>query len=206
MKKFLVTLLMMLSVNCSAATIDEVRLSASTSYPVIHVGDEAVDRKINTVIIEEVGKFFTDVQRTAKANDFEIGDVRVGYTVGSNEAGNTVILSVVLIESSYFKGGAHPSTYWRTLNFNTANGELMTLEYLTEVGDGFRTGELLSRLEAKLKEQCAREGLYLFDNALPLKELPQDFYWDENLHVHFVFQHYAIAPYAAGIIDVDIDD
>ena len=206
MKKFLVTLLMMLSVNCSAATIDEVRLSASTSYPVIHVGDEAVDRKINTTIIEEVSKFFTDVQRTAKANDFEIGDVRVGYRVGSNEAGNTVILSVVLIESSYFKGGAHPATDWRTMNFNTANGELMTLEYLTEVGDGFRTGELLCRLEAKLKEQCAREGLYLFDDALPLKELPQDFYWDENLHVHFVFQHYAIAPYAAGIIDVDIDD
>lgn len=81
----------------------------------------------------------------------------------------------------------------------------MGLNYLTEVGDGFQDGELLRRLEEKLKAQAVREGLYLFDEALPLKELPKDFYWDERLHVHFIFQHYAVAPYAAGIIDVDID-
>ena len=119
-----------------------------------------------------------------------------------NGAGNTV---VVLTESNYYKGGAHPATYIRPLNFNLSSGELMGLNYLVEVGDGFQDGQLLERLNQKLAEKVERKEIFLFQDALPIKQLPEDFYWDENLHVHFIFQHYAIAPYAMGIIDVDID-
>ena len=81
----------------------------------------------------------------------------------------------------------------------------MGLDYLTDIGEGVSVDELKDRLEQKLREQSAQEGIYLFEDALPLKKLPEYFYWDKNLHVHFIFQHYEIAPYAAGIIDVDID-
>ena len=81
----------------------------------------------------------------------------------------------------------------------------MGLDYLTDVGEGVSVEELKSRLERKLREHAERKGLYLFSDALPLKNLPENFYWDSNLHVHFIFQHYEVAPYAAGIIDVDID-
>ena len=202
MKKFLTLLLMLIGVHCSAATLNE----AHIVYPVIHVADKAVEQKINAQIIAEVDRFVTGIYRTAQINGYEVADIRTSWEVGSNEAGNTVILSIILTESNYYAGGAHPATYLRTLNFNTSSGELMDIRYLTEVGDGLRDGELLQRLEAKLKSHCAREGIRLFDDALLLKELPRDFYWDENLHVHFIFQHYAIAPYAAGIIDVDIDE
>ena len=84
-------------------------------------------------------------------------------------------------------------------------GRLRTIDYLTEVGEGKREGELLRRLEEKLKAHCERKNLFLSRDALPLKKLPENFYWDEDLHVHFIFQHYEIAPYAMGIIDVDID-
>ena len=205
MKMLVFVLMMLFGVHCSAATVEEARLSDNVVYPVVHVGDVEVDKKINTAIIAEVDRFVTGVYRNAQVNGYEIGDVRTSYEVACNEAGNTVILSLVLTESNYFKGAAHPATFKRPLNFNTASGELMGLNYLIEVGDGFQDGQLLRRLEKALKAHCQREGLYLFEDALPLKHLPDDFYWDDELHVHFIFQHYAVAPYAAGIIDVDID-
>ena len=82
----------------------------------------------------------------------------------------------------------------------------MGIDYLIEVGDGFQDGYLLERLNQKLRGKVEREEIFLFEDALPLKKLPETFYWDKNLHLHFIFNQYEIAPYAAGIIDVDIDE
>lgn len=211
MKKFLVALLMLISATCSAcsaATIDSAHFNGKDDliYPVVHVEDAAVERKINAAIIAEVDRFLTGIYRNAQVNNLEVGGVHTSFDIGSNEAGNTVILSIVMTESVYYKMAAHPSTYRRALNFNTSNGELMDVSYLTDVGAGVPVSELCDRLTQKLKAKAERENLFLFDDALPLKELPKDFYWDENLHVHFIFQQYEVAPYAVGIIDVDFDE
>ena len=192
---------------CGAAEISEAHspFHENVIYPLVKSGDEVIDKKINTAIIAEVDRFITGVYRNAQHNNYEVVDVRTNYEIMCNGAGNTVILSVVLTESNYYKGGAHPATYLRTLNFNLSSGELMGLDYLVEVGDGFQDGRLLERLNQKLAEKVERKEIYLFQDSLPVKELPETFYWDKNLHVHFIFQHYEIAPYAAGIIDIDID-
>ena len=207
MKKFLVALLMLISATCSAATIEPAHFNGNEGliYPVVHVDDAAVERKINTAIIAEVDRFVTGVYRNAQVNNLEVGGVYTSFDIGSNEAGNTVILSVIVTESCFYKMAAHPSTYRRALNFNTSSGELMDVSYLTDVGEGIPVSDLCDRLTQKLKAKAERENLFLFDDALPLKELPSDFYWDENLHVHFIFQQYEVAPYAVGIIDVDFD-
>lgn len=208
MRKLLTALLLMIiSVHCQAATIEQARFDCDDRliYPVVHVEDKSVERKINTAIIAEVDRFVTGVYRNAQVNGYEVGDVRTSYEVGSNEAGNTVILSIIITESNYYKRAAHPATYRHALNFNTATGELMDVSYLTDVGAGVPIKRLLDRLTKKLREHATREGLYLFPESFPLKELPRDFYWDEQLHVHFIFQHYEVAPYSEGIIDVDID-
>lgn len=207
MKKFFVALLMLISATCSAATIEPAHFNGNDDliYPVVHVDDKAVERKINTTIIAEVDRFVTGVYRNAQVNNLEVGGLHTSFDIGSNEAGNTVILSVIMTESVYYKMAAHPSTYLRALNFNTSNGELMDVSYLTDVGAGVPVSELCDRLTQTLKAKAERENLFLFDEALPLKELPNDFYWDENLHVHFIFQQYEVAPYAVGIIDVDFD-
>ena len=209
MRKFiLIVALVLFSVqSCLAAEITENRspFHENVIYPLITTGDAAIDKRINTAIIAEVDRFITGVYRNAQEINAEVVDVRTNYEIMCNGAGNTVILSVVLTESNYYKGGAHPATYIRPLNFNLSSGELMGLNYLVEVGDGFQDGQLLERLNQKLAEKVERKDIFLFQDALPIKKLPEDFYWDENLHVHFIFQHYAIAPYAMGIIDVDID-
>lgn len=193
--------------NCFAAQISEDNFNGNESlkYPVVKVGDGAIDAKINGAIRDEILRFIKEIHYAAQYNGSEIGGIYTSYEIGSNEAGNTVILSVLLTESSYFKGAAHPSTYLHTLNFNLSSGDLMGMDYLLEVGEGLKEGYLMERLEKNLRKKVKREKLFLFEDALPLKNLPENFYWDENLHVHFVFQQYEIAPYAAGIIDVDID-
>lgn len=207
MKKFLTALLMLISATCSAATIEPAHFNGNGDliYPAVHVDDAAVERKINTAIIAEVDRFVTGVYRNAQVNGYEIYELNTSFDVGSNETGNTVILSVILTERVFYKMAVHPATWRRTLNFNTSSGELMDVSYLTDVGAGVPVSDLCDRLTQKLKAKAERENLYLFDDALPLKELPSDFYWDENLHVHFIFQHYEVAPYAMGIIDVDFD-
>ena len=192
---------------CSAATIEAAHFNGEEklTYPVVSTGDEAIDQKINRKIQEELMSFIKGMHYDAQYYDRKVIDARINYEVGSNQAGNTVILSIVMTESQYFEGAAHPATWKRALNFNTSSGNRMGLDYLTDVGEGLREGYLLERLEQKLCEKIEREGIYLFEDALPLKQLPENFYWDENLHVHFIFQHYEVAPYAYGIIDVDID-
>lgn len=209
-KIFFATLLMLIvSVQsfCGAATIESARFNGDEKlvYPVVHTGNEAIDKKINVKIKEELMSFIKGLHYAAQYDNFKILDARTSYEVGSNGAGNTVILSIIMTESRYFEGAAHPATWKHTLNFNMSSGNRMGLNYLTDIGSGVSVEEIKGRLERKLQEKAKREKLYIFPEALPLKKLPEDFYWDENLHVHFIFQQYEVAPYAVGIIDVDID-
>ena len=209
MRKFILifALIVFSMQSCLAAEITSARVNDDEKliYPVVHVGDSAVENKINEEICCEILRFIRETQALEENQNRKALDVRTSYEIGSNEAGNTIILSILITESRYFEGAAHPATYLRTLNFNLSSGEVMGLDYLVEVGDGFQDGHLLERLNQKLRGKVERGEIFLFEDALPLKKLPENFYWDKNLHVHFLFNQYEIAPYAAGIIDVDID-
>lgn len=206
---FATVLALMMSVQnfCGAATIESAKFSGNDKliYPVVHTGDAAIDDKINGKILAEIQTFVKGLHYAAQYDGQHVAGAYTNYEVACNQAGNTVILSLLITKSSYFEGAAHPSTYKHALNFNVGSGNRMGLDYLTDVGSGVSEQEILQRVERALIRQCERDGLKLFDDALPLKHLPEYFYWDENLHVHFLFQQYEVAPYAVGIIDVDID-
>ena len=212
MRKIFLTAVVALIVSvqslCGAAKIYEARFSdyEKVIYPVVQVEDEEIEQKINAAIVAEIDEFLTGVYRNAQEIGAEVADIRTSYEIPCNRAGNTVVLSIVITESNYYKGAAHPATYRHALNFNLATGELMGIDYLTDVGEGIPKSYLIDKLNSKLLEKAARENISLFKEVLPLKELPQNFYWDENLHLHFIFQHYSVAPYAWGIIDIDVDD
>lgn len=208
-KVFFMVVALILSVqSCFAAEIDSARFKGNENliYPVVFTENAEVSGIINAKIREEVENFVAGIYDLAQKGGYEVADIRTNYEIGSNEAGNTIILSVLMTESSYFKGTNHPSTFKHALNFNLSSGELMGINYLLEVGEGLKKDYLIERLDQKLREKVSCEGIFLFEDALPLKNLPENFYWDKNLHVHFIFQQYEIAPYAAGIIDVDIDE
>ena len=91
MKKFLVALMMLFSATCSAATIETAYFNGDSKliYPVVHVEDKAVERKINTAIIAEVDRFVTGVYRNAQVNGYEVGGVYTSFDIGSNSQKHT---------------------------------------------------------------------------------------------------------------------
>ena len=193
---------------CSAAVnVETANFNGSETlvYPIVRTGNISVDERINAEIVDALKIFFKEGHYAVQYDGREIGGMYTNFEVPCNQAGNTVILSIILTESIYCKGAAHPATYRRALNFNVVTGDKMNLGYLTDIGDGSNPHFSLDNISKKLREYAEREGIQLFDEALPLKNLPETFYFDENLHVHFIFQQYEIAPYAVGIIDLDMD-
>lgn len=190
----------------AAAAIESATLNGNETlvYPIVHTGDAAVDKKINAAIVDEIERFVKEIHYSAQHDGYVVKGVYTNFEVPCNRAGNTVILSILLTESSYNEGAAHPSTYKRALNFNADTGERMNWSYLTDIGSG-NPNFTLENVTKKLREKAERENLYLFDEALPLKSLPEEFYWDANLHVHLLFQQYEVGPYAIGIVDLDMD-
>ena len=203
------TLLFALQNFCSAAavTIETANFNNSENlvYPIVHTGDAQVDEKINDVIKVELRDFFKQCHYAVQYDGRIIGGMHTNFEVPCNRAGNTVILSIILTESVYYKDAAHPTTYRRAINFHAESGAKINYRYLTDVGDGAGTHFSLDNISKKQREYTEREGIHLFEDALPLKNIPRNFYFDENLHVHFIFQQDEIAPYAAGIIDLDMD-
>ena len=104
MRKIFMAMIIALIVSvqnfCGAVSIETTCLNSNEKiiYPVVHTGDVTIDKKINTAIIAEVDRFLTGVYRNAQTNGYTVADVRTSYEVGSNEAGNTVILSIILTE------------------------------------------------------------------------------------------------------------
>jgi hypothetical protein len=48
----------------------------------------------------------------------------------------------------------------------------------------------------------AQVGQHLFDFHKDVTAFPQEFYLDENMDLHVLFQRYEITPYAVGLVDV----
>ena len=209
-KIFLLTLAAVLfglqSLCAAQVTIETAHYNGSENlvYPIVHTGDAAVDEKINDRIVAELRDFIKGCHYAVQYDNRTIGGMHTSFEVPCNCAGNTVILSIIMTESVYYEGAAHPATYQHSLNFNVGSGAKISHRDLTDVGSGNPKFNL-DNVTAKVRAHVEREGIHLFDDALPLKNLPQYFYFDENLHVHFLFGQYEIAPYAAGIIDVDMD-
>ena len=135
-KVLLIIALIVLGVqSCFAAEISEARFDSNEKlrYPVVHTGNSAIDDKINVAIIAEVDRFSTGIHQNAAFNGYKVGDIHTDYEIACNQDGNTVILSIVMTESRYFEGAAHPATWQHTLNFNMSSGNRMGLDYLNSL-------------------------------------------------------------------------
>ena len=177
--------------------------NGNLNYPFVVVENPAVEKKINLEIFAEVERFLAQVKRTSAELGVETESVTISFEVPCNyEFG---ILSVVLTEYVYFEKAAHPATYRRALNFNSDSGQRIFASSLTGISPD-ENGEYAyspKNLTLKLREYAEKNKLELYRDFQQLIKIPEDFYFDENLHVHFIFQQYEVAPYAAGIIEFD---
>ena len=189
----------------NAAVIESVYFAEDPelNYPIVKAKNAEVSQKINDVIFSEVSRFVNSSMEEVTNGNFNSVSLGIYYSVPCNHENG--ILSIVLTEYVNYEGSAHPATYRRGLNFNSDSGVLLTAESLSEIGKEYRGESIYSpkNVMRKLKAHAKKEGIFLFPDVKSLEKVPEDFYFDEDLHVHFIFQQYDVAPYAAGIIEVD---
>lgn len=208
MKKLILTAILFFMVSianfANAAEIDRAFYfgNPDVSYPLVIAKNTNATIKINTEIRAELKRFIEEVNARMIEGQFNSVTIGVDYQIPCNHENG--ILSIILTEYVNFENSAHPSTFWRSLNFNSDSGVRLLASSLTEIAKK-PTDYTPADITKKLRTFSVKNNLPLFPEFQGLTEVPEDFYFDDNLHVHFLFQQYEVAPYAAGIIDLDAD-
>ena len=198
MKKiFLMSLLalMILTGTCGATEIKSANYKGDFqfNYPEVTTSSAIVNAKINQRIREEIKNFIASAREPNPSVT-----ATTSYEIPYN---GYKVLSVLLTEYVNYENSAHPLTYMRALNFDVKSGKPINTVDLKKFSKKISPKDLTR----KLKAHAEHEGIALYPEFKELEKLPDDFYFDEKFHLHFIFQQYEVAPYAAGIIDVDVD-
>ncbi len=116
---------------------------------------------------------------------------------------NNNYLSFLQSGYHYFTGAAHPISWKIGVTFDLATGEEVLWKDLvrTEDADIFTIDGITTKLLATAKAK----GIPLYKDFTKLKTLPKDYYLDTNGMLHFIFGQYEVAPYASGIIDLNME-
>lgn len=168
-------------------------------YPVVKVDNPDAEAKINQKILEEIQLALNNLKKKA-GSDFM--NIHLSYSVPCNQ--DVGLLSIIFSENVMVENAAHPWNLVHTLNFNSYSGEQITTNDLSEIarhGNDYTPAELTRKLRIYAKKTNRK----LNQDFTGLSEIPKNFYFDENLHVHFLFEQETIAHYAVGIIDLDAD-
>lgn len=157
-------------------------------------GGTALQRaRVNAAVEAETARFTARLQSLRRN-----GEVSgwLSWQAGRTDAD---LVSLVLFESVYFKGAAHPSTTVVGLTFD-AKGEPVTRE------DALARAvpQTAEEINAAIEQQGETRDLMLFrPEWREVQGWPQEFYVGADGRLYFIFQQYAIAPYAAGWIAID---
>ena len=187
------------------ATIDNAIFNGDENlkYPIVRTGNASVDTKINSVIDKIMNNFVMDVRTDRRERGIDVHIMNTSYAVMCNDAGNSDILSILLTDYRYSRNGpAHPLTTTHTLNFKLSTGELLDANCLAQK---VSLADISRKLEV-YNSANAGTPWKLSDDALPLKKLPEGFYFDEKLHLHVLFQRGEIAHFGRGVLDFDMDE
>lgn len=189
----------------AAATIENAIFNGDDNlrYPIVHTGNASVDAKINRVIDGIMNNFVMGVRTDRREHGIDINVMNTYYEVTCNDANGAGILSILLTDYKYGSNGpAHPLTKTHTLNFKLSTGELLGTNYLAQK---FSLEEISRKLEA-YNSANVDTPWQLNDDALPLKRYPEGFYFDENFHLHVLFQRGEIAHFGRGVLDFDMTE
>ena len=169
------------------------RDAVSVKYPVYTGTSFLRNAWINAAIETEVSSFYDHVAALNKTGKFTgYVSYEVGY-VGDDW------VSVILYESIMPEGAAHPSTTVKGLTFDYNGQRLTRADVLSRLPVQSR-----DTIQAMIQDQTKERNLPIFEpKDWTIHTWPQEFYIGQDKHIHFIFQQYDIAPYAAGWISID---
>ena len=168
-------------------------------YPVVTTLNPVAAEKINREIRKNIQLWIDDIN---KRGGEDVKALSINYETQCNHNGG--ILSIIFRQYVMIDGAAHPWNLVHTLNFNSDSGERLTVEGLSEIakhGNDYTPAEITRRLKvySKINNRPLRSDFKQLDT------IPENFYFDDDLHVHFLFEQQTVAHYAVGIIDLDAD-
>ena len=204
---------MMIAVPAMAATkeyIPGVKVVTKTiktanediKYPQVEMKNKDVANRINAQIAQ-VNKLFIE-DHAAELADKSV-NLMATYKVRYNMNG---ILSLTLLQEGYVQKAAHGFQAMRGLNFSSVDGSLIipsdvsSLDKNIKIKDQFAPAYINSKLFAAQKAG----KITLMPDFKGITTSPVDFYFDADTNVIAIFQPYEIAPYSAGIIEVNLQD
>lgn len=103
----------------------------------------------------------------------------------------------------FVERAAHPTSWELGKTFDLETGKLVPWQKV--LTPAVRGNFTLDKINKALWNTDYGKGHYFFQDFKGLEKLPENYYLDQEGHIHFVFGQYEIAPYAVGIIDLNMD-
>lgn len=184
--------------NASTYQIDSKQIDTQYvkgQYPVVSVDNILVKSRINKQINKIIDEYECKVQKDNTHGYPETG--MVSYEIKAN---NSKVLSMIINCSTMNEKAAHPNTYTFGLTFDQEGNLVQLSQVINETSvQGHSKDYSVDHLNKMIKAQMG-DKLYPF--FTDVKEFPKEFYLDDNLDLHVLFQRYDIAPYAVGLVDI----
>lgn len=180
--------------SCTMEQINEKndRYNINIFYPVTKYDN--LNTKIVELINSNIDMFKDYVGKSAELTD-KIFTLDIKFNISSYNEYISIEFDVF-----YDFGGAHPNTYTYTINYNTNEEKIITIDELMKKNDGL-LNKLHDYFSEKLKEDAKLKEYYneeMFNEGLkPVKENFENFVFTKEGFV-FIFNRYQIAPYVAG--------
>ena len=130
---------------------------------------------------------------------YESNPIRAGFSrtiTGEITYSSPKILSLLIYDSVYYKDAAHPLTGVAGYTFRLPAGKRVDWQQLVREED--RQFMTLPALNRQMRLQIMTGRFQTYADFQGLTELPAVFYVDEQGRIVFLFQQYAVGPYAAG--------
>lgn len=197
---------------------DSGKIKFTTSYPKF-MAIEAEDG--NAALIKKLNKasykaFYTDVLSAAKlqylANGYEKGD-NVVFTVDCQSYDITRLGNIISITEAvnvYVEGGAYPTEYYVTLNFNLDTGK--RIGNFSKLFNGKFKNALIKKMKAQVKEMNTAEDSFMagafyedIDWAAVKKELRIEFMSFNYSGARIIIPEGLLGPHALGTVDFYVD-
>lgn len=167
-------------------------------YPQVRVvGNPEVSRKISRYF-EKAARISRKAYEKADTMDERLTS-RVDYQVSHH--GNRY-LSFQRYGYDFIERAAHPTSWELGVTFDLTTGE--PVEWQKLVAPRHKGAFTLEKINEALWSTDYGKGHYFYSDFRGLKKLPQNYYLDGSGNIHFVFGQCEIAPYAVGIIDLNM--
>lgn len=194
---------------CDKSSEDD-RLYVQGSYDILGVsadGFERLNESLQSLNKERQEEIVSQVDEYYEmgVSDIEAGDIPDEWLSFSSEYHADVVRSdeklVSILEIFYsFAGGAHPNTYYRSVNFDTKTGKKLGIEDVVSDREAF-----IKSLEEETLKSIDKDMLIVDNVSEVIKELMDETVSENELTfimdyegLEVVFSPYELTAYAAG--------